>query len=101
MFFEEQYPVHCLLKRVRKIRDTSIFTRLKKDNMTTVIISTILLYHMQLTEQEKLAAVVNAVPTTLPLSFIPTKNELIINMFSPTMSSRHSPRVASDNDGQT
>jgi hypothetical protein len=56
---------------------------------------------MQLTEQEKLAAVVNAVPTTLPLSFIPTKNELIINMFSPTMSSRHSPRVASDNDGQT
>ena len=38
-----------------------------------------------LTDNEKLAAVDNAVPTTLPLSFIPSKNELIMMALTPIM----------------
>ena len=41
-------------------------------------------------------AVDNAVPTTLPLSFIPSRNELIIKALTPIIHSRHKPRVISD-----
>ena len=52
-----------------------------------------------LTEHEKFAAVDRAVPTTLPLSFIPSKNELIMMALTPTMHKRQRPRVASDAEG--
>lgn len=54
-----------------------------------------------LTEHEKLAAVDNEVPTTLPLSSIPSKNELIINALTPIIHRRQSPRVMSDTYGHT
>lgn len=54
-----------------------------------------------LTEQEKLAAVDRAVPTTLPLSFIPSKNELIMMALTPIMHIKQIPRVASETEGQT
>lgn len=54
-----------------------------------------------LTEQEKLAAVDKAVPTTLPLSFIPSKNELIIIALTPIMHNRQTPLVARETDGHT
>lgn len=52
-------------------------------------------------EQEKFAAVDREVPTTLPLSFIPSKNEPIMRALMPIMHSRQRPRVASDARGQT
>mmetsp|Transcript_15827 Transcript_15827/g.34089 ORF Transcript_15827/g.34089 Transcript_15827/m.34089 type:complete len:117 (-) Transcript_15827:224-574(-) len=52
-------------------------------------------------EQEKFAAVDKAVPTTLPLSSIPSKNELIIMAFTPIIQSKQIPRVASETEGHT
>lgn len=53
-----------------------------------------------LTEQEKFAAVDNDVPTTLPLSPIPSKKILIISEFVPIIHKKQSPRVISDTYGQ-
>lgn len=48
-----------------------------------------------LTENEKLAAVDNAVPTTLPLSLIPSTNRYIMDAFTPIIHVKHTPRVRS------
>ena len=54
----------------------------------------------KLTEQQKFAAVDKAVPTTLPLSSIPSKNVLIMKALRPTIDSRQTPRETSEIDGQ-
>lgn len=48
-----------------------------------------------LTENEKLAAVDNAVPTTLPLSLIPSTNRYIMDAFTPIIHVKHTPRARS------
>ncbi len=58
-----------------------------------------IVYIRQLTENEKLAAVDNAVPTTLPLSFIPSKKLLTINKLTPIMHRKHITLVPSDTYG--
>mmetsp|Transcript_8891 Transcript_8891/g.16044 ORF Transcript_8891/g.16044 Transcript_8891/m.16044 type:complete len:126 (-) Transcript_8891:279-656(-) len=52
-------------------------------------------------EQEKFAAVDKAVPTTLPLSSIPSKKELNIIAFTPIIQSRQIPRVTNETEGHT
>ena len=54
-----------------------------------------------LTEQEKFAAVDKAVPTTLPLSSIPSKNELIMSALTPIIHKRQTPRVTREMVWQT
>ncbi len=54
----------------------------------------------KLTEQQKFAAVDKAVPTTLPLSSIPSKNVLIMKALRPIIDSRQTPRETSEIDGQ-
>mmetsp|Transcript_26749 Transcript_26749/g.63428 ORF Transcript_26749/g.63428 Transcript_26749/m.63428 type:complete len:126 (-) Transcript_26749:310-687(-) len=51
-------------------------------------------------ERVKFEAVESAVPTTLPLSPIPSTNELIMIAFVPIMRSRHIPRETSASFGQ-
>lgn len=48
-----------------------------------------------LTEKEKLAAVDNAVPTTLPLSLIPSMNKYIMDALTPIIHKKHTPRARS------
>lgn len=48
-----------------------------------------------LTEKEKLAAVDNAVPTTLPLSLIPSTNKYIMDALTPIIHKKHKPRARS------
>ena len=48
-----------------------------------------------LTEKEKLAAVDNAVPTTLPLSLIPSTNKYIMDALTPIIHKKHTPRARS------
>lgn len=50
---------------------------------------------MCLTEKEKLAAVDNAVPTTLPLSLIPSTNKYIMDALTPIIHIKQAPRARS------
>ena len=52
-----------------------------------------------LTENEKLAPVDNDVPTTLPLSFIPSKKLLTINKLTPIIHRKHTTLVPCDTYG--
>jgi hypothetical protein len=64
-----------------------------------IISNPVVFYTQQLTENEKLAAVDNAVPTTLPLSFIPSKKLLTINKLTQIMHRKHTTLVPSDTYG--
>ena len=52
-----------------------------------------------LTEKEKLAAVDNAVPTTLPLSLIPSTNKYIMDALTPIIHKKHTPRARIGDSG--